>query len=242
MCRVGRKCMISLAIVEDEDSYAEQLTDMVNRYQKERNTRIKVTRYTDGDEIAENYPGGFDMILMDIQMRFMDGMTAAEKIRKVDRDVLIMFITNRTDYAIRGYQVDAIDYVLKPVTYPAFEQKMDKAMERLQRHAGFSVTIATPDGMMRLDISEIYYIESEGHNLLYHTKRGVLKMRERIQDAEEKLQDHGFFRANKGCLVNLEHVSGERDGCCLIGDEMLPVSRARRNEFMQAMTDFVSRM
>ena len=53
-CRVGRKCMISLAIVEDEDSYAEQLTDMVNRYQKERNTRIKVTRYTDGDEIAEN--------------------------------------------------------------------------------------------------------------------------------------------------------------------------------------------
>lgn len=105
--------MISLAIVEDEDSYAEQLTDMVNRYQKERNTRIKVTRYTDGDEIAENYPGGFDMILMDIQMRFMDGMTAAEKIRKVDRDVLIMFITNRTDYAIRGYQVDAIDYVLR---------------------------------------------------------------------------------------------------------------------------------
>lgn len=234
--------MIQLAIVEDEDAYAEQLTQMVLRYEKEKDVRIHITRYTDGDEIAENYPGGFDMILMDIQMRFMDGMTAAEKIRKVDKEVLIMFITNRTDYAIRGYQVDAIDYVLKPVTYPAFSQKMDRAMERLSRHEGFLVTIATSEGMMRLDVGEIYYVESEGHNLIYHTKRGNLSMRERIQDAEEKLKDHGFFRTNKGCLVNLEHVEGVKDGCCLIQGEMLPISRARKNDFMQALTNFVSRM
>ena len=109
--------MITIAIVEDEEAYAKQLTEYIEQYQQESGKRFRVIRFTDGDEIVEKYTGEYDIILMDIQMQFMDGMTAAEEIRKFDTKVVIMFITNMTNYAIRGYEVDAMDYVLKPVTW-----------------------------------------------------------------------------------------------------------------------------
>ena len=110
-----RDRMIQIAIVEDEEIYVKQLTEYIRKYQTERGRSIKVTVFGDGEDITENYSGGFDIILMDIQMRFMDGMTAAEKIRQMDQKVIIMFITNMIQYAVRGYEVDAMDYVVKPV-------------------------------------------------------------------------------------------------------------------------------
>ena len=126
--------MVNLAIVEDEDSYAAQLTEYIERYQRESGNSFKITRFKDGDEIANGYKGEFDVILMDIEMKFMDGMTAAEEIRRLDQDVVIMFITNMTNYAIRGYQVDALDYVLKPVSYFAFSQKLERALTRIRKN------------------------------------------------------------------------------------------------------------
>ena len=228
--------MITIAIVEDEDSYADQLKDYINEYQKELGQRFKTIRFSDGDEIVEKYTGEYDIILMDIQMRFMDGMSAAEEIRKLDSEVVIMFITNMTNYAIRGYAVDAMDYVLKPVSYFAFSKKLERAIERLSKKAGHPVTINTSEGLVRLDASNIFYIESEGHNLIYHTKNGELKERAKVQDAEEKFVPFGFFRCNKGYLVNLEHVDGVKEGCCIINGEQLLISRARRNDFMTALT------
>lgn len=231
--------MIELAIVEDEDSYAAQLTEYIEKYQESRGMRIRVTCFKDGDEIVENYAGTWDVILMDIQMEFMDGMTAAENIRKVDSEVVIMFITNMTNYAIRGYQVDAMDYVLKPVTYFDFSQKLDRAIHKISRKNKQPVIINTVEGMIRLDASEIYYIESQGHSLVYYTQKGEYRERGKMQDVEENLVPCGFYRSNKGYLVNLEHVEGVRNGCCMIHGETLPISRARKNEFMSALTNYI---
>ena len=112
----------------------------------------------DEDEIVEGYTGEYDIILMDIQMKFMDGMSAAEEIRKQDSKVVIMFITNMTNYAIRGYEVDAMDYVLKPVSYFAFSKKLERAIGRIPQKSGHPVTINTSEGLVRLDASAIYYI------------------------------------------------------------------------------------
>lgn len=230
--------MISVAIVEDEDQYAKQLEEYLRRYGKDSRTAFRIWRYADGDEIAENYSGGFDLILMDIQMAFMDGMTAAEKIREKDRNVLILFITNRTDYAIRGYQVDALDYIVKPVTYFAFKTTLDRALSRLDRDESKVVILNLRSGFCRLHTDEIYYVESQGHTLVYHTARGEYSLRDRMQSAEEKLAGCGFFRCNKGYLVNLRHVDSVVDGMCRIqGDELL-ISRARRTDFMEALTEY----
>ena len=137
--------MITIAIVEDEEAYAKQLTEYIEKYQQESGKRFKVIRFRDGDEIVEKYTGEYDIILIDIQMQFMDWMTAAEEIRKLDTKVVIMFITNMTNYAIRGYEVDAMDYVLKPVSYFAFARKLERAIGRIPQTTGRPVKVNTPE-------------------------------------------------------------------------------------------------
>ena len=228
--------MLHIAIVEDEEKYAKELEEYIHRYGVETSRQFKVTHFQDGEDLVESYSGEFDLLLMDIQMQFMDGMTAAEKIRERDQQVQIIFITNRNDYAIRGYEVDALDYVLKPVSYYIFAKKLDKALSRIANKKSETITISTKTGVRLIKLEELYYIESDAHNLIYHTAKGAFVTRERIKDAEKALEGKGFFRSNKCYLVNLQHVDGISDGCCEIHGEKLLISRARRGEFMEALS------
>ena len=231
--------MISIAIVEDEDSCAQQMEEYLARFAAESGEEFETVRFCDGDEILENYRAQYDIILMDVQMKFMDGMTAAEEIRKVDPEVVIIFITNMAQYAIRGYAVDALDYVLKPVSYFAFSQRLERAIGRMKKRARRYMTIAIRGGARKLDISSILYVESQGHNLVFVTEGEEHTTTGTIREVEEKLESFGFFRCNKGCLVNLEHVDGVRDGCAIVSGRALPISRGRKNEFLAALTDYV---
>ena len=114
--------MLRIAVVEDDKTYAAQLKEYLVRYGTETNQKISVALFPDGEDIVTDYSAEFDIILMDVEMTFMDGMTAAEKIREKDNEVVIIFITNMPQYAIQGYKVDALDYVLKPISYFAFSQ------------------------------------------------------------------------------------------------------------------------
>ncbi len=232
--------MINLAIVEDEDTYAVQLTEFVEKYQEESGNYFKITRFRDGDEITNGYKSQFDIILMDIEMKLMDGMTAAEEIRRLDQDVVIMFITNMTNYAIRGYQVDALDYVVKPVSYFAFSQKLGRAIGRIKKSDSNIISIDMPSGVKKLDIDNIFYIESEGHNLNFYTSGGDFTIRAKLADFEEQLTPYNFFRSNKGYLVNLKYVDGVENGACLIAGKQLLISRARKSDFMNALTDYMA--
>lgn len=231
--------MVRIAIAEDDPSYRATLEDYLDRYRRENGLEAEVTTFSDGLALTEGYRPVYDLLLLDIEMPLLDGMTAAEKIRAVDEKVLIIFITNMAQYAIRGYAVDALDYVLKPVSYFAFSQRLERAIGRMKRRARRYMTIAIRGGARKLDISHILYVESQGHNLVFvtdgeeHTTTGT------IREVEEKLESFGFFRCNKGCLVNLEHVDGVRDGCAIVGGHALPISRGRKNEFLAALTDYV---
>ena len=226
--------MIQIAIVEDEEIYVKQLTEYIRKYQTERGKSIKVTVFADGEDIIENYSGGFDIILMDIQMRFMDGMTAAEKIRQMDQKVIIMFITNMIQYAVRGYEVDAMDYVVKPVEYFSFSQKLDKAVGRMRSEVKEFLTIPIGEGVVKIDIADIYFIEGQRHNVIYHTSRGDYCSRITMKELEEKLAVHNFFRCAKGYLVNMNHVEGFVGSDCVIHNVHIPVSKTSIwNDFMR---------
>lgn len=178
---------IRIAIVEDEPRFANQLESYIRQYEQERGKQIHITMFADGEDITDHYSGSYDIVLMDIQMQFMDGMTAAEKIRKLDQEVIIMFITNMVQYAVRGYEVDAMDYVVKPVEYFAFSQKLDKAISRLEKSASVSISIPIEDGWQKLAVSEIYYMESQGHYARYQTARGEFLSRASLKDLEDKM-------------------------------------------------------
>jgi len=231
--------MIHIAIVEDEEIYSNQLNDYVERYCKESGIDMKVTFFTDGDEIVLHYSGDYDIILMDIQMEFMNGMTAAEKIREMDTKVVIMFITNMVQYAIRGYQVNALDYMVKPVEYFSFSQKLAKAIERIKPDPHKYISVTTDNGLKKLNIDEILYVESFGHYLKFETTKGVFQTRSTMKSAEEVLGPHGFCRIHKGYLVNIKYVEEVRENNCILGVWKIPISRVNRKNFMEKLTNYI---
>ena len=161
--------MIHIAIVEDDPQVREQLVGYVRRYERQFGRMFDLTTFSDGDEIVSDYRAVYDIILLDIEMQRMDGMTAAEAIRRVDKDVILIFITNMAQFAIRGYAVDALDYVLKPVPYFAFSQQLQKAVDRLRKRQTVFLTVPVEGGLRRIDVSALYYLASEGHSVRFYT-------------------------------------------------------------------------
>lgn len=232
--------MIHIAIVEDEKIYGEQLEKYLGQYQEEYQVEFEITRFHDGDEIVNGYCGAWDIILMDIQMQFMDGMSAAEKIRELDRNVVIIFITNMTQWAVKGYAVDALDYIVKPVEYFAFAQKLGRAIERVRQRDENYIYIPVEDGMVKLNIREIYYIESQGHVLRYSTARGEFNVRGNMQKQEDTLSGYGFFRSHKGFLINLRYVDEVRENDCILRGKNLPVSRKKKKQLMDKLMEYMN--
>lgn len=231
--------MIRIAVVDDEPASIELIKGYIMQYQRERGEEIGITTFSDGDELVENYKAEYDMILLDVEMRFMDGMTAATKVRESDPEVVIIFITNMAQYAIRGYQVNATDYVLKPVSYFSFAQSLDRAINRMGKRVKNYISIAVKGGMVKLGIAEICFVESQGHRLIFHTKTEEFVTFATMKDIEDKLKNYHFFRCNKGILLNLAFVDGVKDGCVIVNNELLLISRARKKEFMEELTNYL---
>lgn len=233
--------MIHIAIVEDDMDCISQLKAYLEQYSEEFRERFEVKCYTDGAALVENFKAQFDLILLDIEMPFLDGMAAAEQIRQSDSEVVIIFITNMAQYAICGYQVEALDYLLKPINYFVFSQRLSRALGRMKRKQQSSyLTINVKGGTIKLDTREIYYIESQGHNLIFHTRTGEMKSRGVLKKMEETLMDQHFYRCHNGYLVNLEHVDGVRGGNVLVNGEQLLISRPRKAEFMEVLAGYMA--
>lgn len=230
--------MIRVAIVEDEKEDARRLLDCLHQFEKDSAETFKITQYTDGDALLQDYHAQFDFILTDVKMKLMDGISAAEEIRKLDSEVVIIFITNMAQYAIRGYAVDAFDYILKPVSYFAFSERLSKAIERMKKREKKTLTIKTRGCITRVDVSDIYYVESQRHVIFWHTASGIYESAGRMMDIEEKLSQLNFRRGNKGYLINLEHVEGMKGDCAIVKGEMLVISRARRKNFIEELAEY----
>ena len=135
--------MLRVAVAEDNPKDRERLLSFLKKYGEEKDVQIEVAEYTDGSELLDQYRPCYDVIFLDVEMPQMDGMKAAEKIRETDEEVILIFITNMAKYAIRGYEVQALDYVLKPVKYEAFTVKMDKVKRLAEKKKDKSISIKT---------------------------------------------------------------------------------------------------
>lgn len=231
--------MIKIAIVEDETMYIDKLKDYINKYAKENDVIFDVKVFNDGDEITKDYHPIFDIIFLDINMKFMDGMTTAKFIRNLDSHVILIFITNMANYAIKGYEVDAMSYILKPVPYFAFSQELKRSIKRVESKDGNYLIILTNSGMLRLNLRDVVYIESARHRVIIHMNSECHSMVATIKGMEAKLKDKHFFRCNSGYLVNLAQVTGVDGNIALLGEEQLLISRPRKKMFLNALTDYV---
>lgn len=232
--------MIHIAVVEDDAASQKQLQNYLCRFEATTDETFHITTFSDGHEIAYNYKAVYDIILMDIELGVVDGMKAAELIRKLDRDVVIIFITNLPQYAIRGYSVEALDYILKPVSYYMLSQTLGRAIERMERRKQQHIRVSIGRGQIKkLEIGAIYYIEVQEHILIYHTVEGNFSVSGTMRELEKQLTDKGFFRCNKGFLINLQHVESFQDGCAMVGGDQVQISRPKKKPFLDALNNYL---
>ena len=133
--------MVHIAVVEDEAVSRQLLADYLARYSEENGVSFEVTYFEDGGAIIGDYKPVYDIILMDIQMTHVDGMTAARAIREVDQEVVLVFITSAAQFAIHGYQVGALSYLMKPLPWFAFSQELSRCLEAVAKRRDASTIL-----------------------------------------------------------------------------------------------------
>lgn len=227
-----------VAVAEDDEACRLLLERYLAKYHEATGTVFEVSFFSNGMELVKSYTPVYDLLLLDIEMPLLDGMSAAIRIRSLDQNVIIIFITNMAKYAIRGYEVNALDYMLKPVNYFAFAMKMDKVVLSIQRQTKKSVMLCTDDGMVKLTEEDIAYVEVINHRLQIHTPDKVYNAKGTLSEFEKKVSPYHFVRCNKGYLVNLRHITRVRTGTVVVGGDELIISRRKRDEFMLAVTDY----
>lgn len=231
--------MLKIAVVDDEDCYIDQMQEYIGQYAREKKREIQVETFHDGSELLADYRPCFDIILLDIEMKEMSGMEAARAIRMQDQDVVLVFITNMAQYAIHGYEVGALDYVLKPINYYTFSVRLERAISRVKKRQPEEILLNISDGVKRIKADCIHYVEVQNRMLHYHTEDGVFVVRGTLQGAEELLRECHFVRCNHWYLVNLQFVSEIRKNLVIVAGDELEISRRNRTAFLSALTDYM---
>lgn len=231
--------MMNVCIVEDEKSFADEITNYIKTYEKNSSETFHITHLYDGLDLVEDYQSQFDIILLDIQMKHMDGMKAAEKIRAIDKDVIIIFITSTVQYAVQGYMVDALGYVLKPVSFAQFQQIFDKAVEKVSaKKKHVYIKVYDGDRQLKINCDSVYCIESQRNNVILHTAKEDYVTAGPLKKFESMLLDYGFSKCHNAYIINLSFVEGvQKEEVLLTNGKSFPISRAKKKEFMTALAE-----
>lgn len=233
--------MVNIAIVEDDPAAVEKLNEHLTKYRQTHQENFSVQIFKDAVMFLTDYHPVYDIVFMDIEMPHLLGTDAAKRLREVDPVVALVFITNMSQYAIKGYEVDAIDYVLKPVTYYRFSSLLQKILRRVEAERDCKIVIRTPNGMQRLHISQIIYVMVEDHLLLYHTGSEIIEAWGSLKTAEGLLPQDSFVRCNKSCIVNLKYVQAMAGDTVVIGNQSIGISRGRKKDFLKTLNDYLGK-
>lgn len=231
--------MIKIAVVDDERVERETLHQYYQKLQIEIHEELNIHAYGSGEELLKDYDGSFDLICLDIDMGGKDGISIAKEIRKQDEQVLLIFITNMAQMAIRGYEVQALDFVVKPVNYYSFAMKMANAVTIINNKKSRNIVMNTTHGIQKISTDALYYAEVNGHYLYYHTADGVFRQKTSMKELEDSLEGLSFKRCNHCYLVNLKYVDCVNKDDLRIAGEWLKISRPKKKEFLQSLANYM---
>lgn len=228
--------MFRVAVVEDNDMHADTVMQYVERYAADNGFRTETKRYFNGYEFIADKNFSADIILMDIEMPVMDGMDASKKLRERCEKSPIIFITCMDQYAVKGYEVDAIGFMVKPVTYFDFQTNFGKAVRAVESARDSNVSFTMKDGVVKFSTDDIKYVEVSGHMITFHTFDRDLETRGSMKEIEKAFDGKNFARCNSCYLVNLKYVSQiEKNIVSIAGGGELVISKNKRKEFITAV-------
>lgn len=231
--------MVQIAIVDDEAREREILVRYFQKLAGSLQVPVSVRTFESGDDLVEDYDASWDLICLDIEMAGSDGVTTAKEIRKLDTDVTIVFITNMAQMAIRGYEVHALDFLVKPIDYNAFDLKFRNLLTFLDGKKRKTIAVSDDGEIHMISTGRILYIEVQGHVIYFHTLDGVYRQRASLRSLEKSLDGLSFASCNSCYLVNLEYVRAVKKEMVVVGEEELKVSRSKKSDFLTHLANYL---
>lgn len=237
--------LLNVAVIDDEITVTNVLKNMLERYASEQEIVINITCFNDPTLFLNDYKKQYDLVLLDIEMPQMNGMDVSKKLRSLDEEVSLFFITNMVQYAIKGYEVNANDFILKPVVYDDFVLKLNRIVKKVSLKNQKTIGIKTNGSIRYLSLQTILYVELfYNHKLLYHTTEGDFEVRGTIKNIEPLFLSSHFLKCNNYCLVNPKYVLGVKDNMVKLGDgkgtaNQVSISRSRKKEFLIELNKYL---
>lgn len=229
---------VNIAVVDDLARDRETVRAKVLGYAACRGLPWQVTVFSGGEELlADLTPGRYEVVFLDILMGGLDGIETARRLRQVDRDALLVFVTTEADYAVEGYEVEAAGFLLKEESESRFQRLMERLERRLRRDAVLDFSSA--GSPLRLPAGEMLYAEVLDHDMALHTRDGVHVLRMSMEQLKPLLpQDGRFFECHRGIVLNLDAVAALSAQVVTIENgDTLPVSRRRRSELERSYAE-----
>ena len=226
-------------IVEDDAQAADALRSHLMRYGREIGVSFLVEVLGSALEFLDGRHAA-DIVFLDIGLPGINGMEAAEVMRQTDEVTPIVFVTDLAQYAVRGYAVDALDFMVKPVTYEDFALRMGRAVRVIERNADTTVAIPTADGTRIVPVRDIVYVEILRHDLYWHVsgQDEPLRVRGSLTAEEERLGAR-FCRISASHLINMGQVDAVRgSGVTMSDGTELAFSRTRKKAALEALARF----
>lgn len=227
-----------IAVCDDETMWIEQTEKYLR--QAYVSLDLLVETFSSGKALIERVKSvPFDLVILDIEMPDMDGLQVAESLRSMGYTAEIVFLTSHMEYALKGYEVQALRYLTKPVDAKKLMEIIQYLLEKEKKQK--RVVLQSERETVSLLLSEIYYLEVQNHDVLFVTQNDIWKIRGKLGDYEKAYKSYGFVRIHRGILVNLAYVTRlkERE-IYLVDGSSLPVSRTREKATREALYDYVA--
>ena len=230
----------SLLIVEDEKPAADALLALVRRYEESRGMTFDVDVVGAAFELLDA-SRTYDIGLLDIQLPGINGMEAAELLRSQHRVTSIIFVTDLAQYAVRGYEVDALGFLVKPATFAGLAMNLDRALREVAQGTNRTLAVPTDDGFRSVPLSQVTHIKVRNHDLIYHTVGGDdLRARGSLAQVEHELADAPMVRVSRYCLANMALITSVLgDEVTVAGGAALHITRGHKKEIELALARYL---
>lgn len=232
--------MIKFAICDDEPVMVQEISNLLSQYMDGQTiTSYSVASFSNGRALLES-GCNFDIIFLDIQMDDLDGIETAKMLRQQKDYSLLIFVTVLKEYVFHAFEVEAYDYLLKPLDSNHFKRTMDRAVSTLAQRTDKSIVIQRGNSCDVVPLAQIVYCEVQGRKVYVHQSDGkIIDYYDNLENFERQM-DRRFFRCHRSYLVNLDYVRGCNTGLVTLSQgAQIPVSRLRERDLTQALLRYM---
>ncbi len=233
--------MLSVAVCDDEMLDCCNMAKDIKEILEETGIPFIVRQFSSGRDLL-NAIENFDIVFLDIVMCGINGMRTAQLLRDKAFDKILVFISASRDYVFQAYDVEAFQYLVKPVDHLKLERVLQRAVKKLENDSQEFMIIHQDRKKKKLYLREIYYFEIKGRIVSVHGVEGCFDYYEQMRVLEEELKGKGFFRCHKSFLVNLKYVDCyNRQEILLDTGERIVIAKRRYEAFCQEIMEYMKR-